>query len=180
MKNHILVKRYTQGLVGALKDESEYAAVSRELAEFRELVSAHSVLKATLDNPFVAARKKVQVIKDVLTKSGFTGKTSRFILLLVDHKRLDLLGDMLDSLPVLWNERHSVTTFEVSSVVALADAQRKKLKAELERLEGRPVYLRYSIDPGLVAGFSLQKGNIIYDASLRGHLDRIKQKISEG
>jgi F-type H+-transporting ATPase subunit delta len=180
MKNRILVKRYTQGLVGALKDEPEYAAISRELAEFQKLVSGHGALKATLDNPFVDARKKAQVIRDVLTKSGFTDKASRFLLLLFEHKRLGLLGDVLDSLPVLWNESHCVTTFEVSSAVALADAQRKKLKAELQRLEGRPVFLRYSIDPGLVAGFSLQKGNIIYDASLRGHLERIKQKISEG
>ncbi len=180
MKSRLLVKRYTQGLVGALKDEPEYAAVSRELAEFRELASGHGDLKAVLDNPFVNARKKTQVISDVLAGSGFTGKTSRFILLLLDHKRVDLLGDVLESLPVVWNERRGVATFEVSSVVALAEAQKDRLKEELERLEGRPVYLRYSIDPGLVAGFSLRKGNIIYDVSLRGHLERIKHKISEG
>jgi F0F1-type ATP synthase delta subunit len=73
-----------------------------------------------------------------------------------------------------------VATFEVSSVVPLADSQKQRLQAELERLEGRPVFLRYSIDPALVAGFALQKGNVIYDASLRGHLAKIKQTISEG
>jgi len=180
MKNLILVKRYAQGLVGALKDEPEFIAVSREVAEFRELVSAHGALRGTLASPFVAARKKAQVIRDVLARSGFTDKTSRFILLLLDHKRLDLLGDVLETLPVLWNERRGVATFEVSSVVTLAEAQKRRLKAELERLEGGPVFLRYSIDPGLVAGFSLQRGNVIYDASLRGHLAKIKQRISEG
>lgn len=180
MKNPILVKRYTQGLVAALKDEPEFIAVSREVAEFRELVSAHGALRGTLASPFVAARKKAQVIRDVLARSGFTDKTSRFILLLLDHKRLDLLGDVLETLPVLWNERRGVATFEVSSVVTLAEAQKRRLKAELERLEGGPVFLRYSIDPGLVAGFSLQRGNVIYDASLRGHLAKIKQRISEG
>jgi F-type H+-transporting ATPase subunit delta len=180
MKSRILVKRYTQGLVGALKDEPEYAAVSRELTEFRELVSGHGALRATLENPFVDARKKSEVIQDVLAGSGFTDKTSRFILLLLDHKRLGILGDVLGSLPVVWNESRDVATFEVSSVVPLAEDQKDRLKEELARLEGRPVYLRFSIDPGLVAGFSLRKGNIIYDASLRGHLERIRQKISEG
>jgi F-type H+-transporting ATPase subunit delta len=180
MKNPILVKRYTQGLAAALKDETEYATVIRELAEFRDLASGHGALKATLENPFVDARKKVQIIEEVLAGSGFADKTSRFILLLLDHKRLAFLGDVLEGLPVVWNERRGVATFEVSSVVALAETQKVRLRAELERLEGRPVHLRYSIDPGLVAGFSLRKGNIIYDASLRGHLERIKQKISEG
>ena len=180
MKNLILVKRYTQGLVGALQDEREFNAVHRELAEFRELISTHGALKGTLASPFVAARRKTRVIKEVLAVSDYMGKTSRFVLLLFGHNRLDLLGDILEALPVLWNERRGVATFEVSSVVILADAQMKRLKAELERLEGGPVFLRYSIDPGLVAGFSLQRGNVIYDASLRGHLAKIKERISEG
>jgi len=180
MESPILVKRYTQGLAGALKDETEFIAVSRELAEFQGLLSSHGVLKGTLASPFVAARKKVQVIRDVLARSGFTDKTSRFILLLLEHRRLDLLGDVLETLPVVWNERRGVATFEVSSVVPLADSQKQRLQAELERLEGRPVFLRYSIDPALVAGFALQKGNVIYDASLKGHLTKIKESISEG
>ena len=180
MKSPILVKRYTQGLAGALKDESEFIGISRELAGMQELLSGHGVLNETLASPFVAARKKAQVIKDVLAQSGFTAKTSRFILLLLEHSRLDLLGDILEALPVIWNERRGVATFEVSSVVALGDSQKQRLQAELERLEGRPVFLRYSIDPALVAGFALQKGNVIYDASFRGHLAKIKQAISEG
>jgi len=180
MKNLILVKRYTQGLVGALQDEPEFIAVHRELTRFRELVSTHGALKGALASPFVATRKKTQVIKDVLAVSGFRDKTSRIVLLLLGHNRLSLLGDILEALPVLWNERRGVATFEVSSVVTLADAQKKRLKAELERLEDRPVFLRYSIDPGLVAGFSLQRGNVIYDASLKGHLAKIKERISEG
>lgn len=180
MEKLILAKRYTQGLVGALKDEPEFLAVSRELAEFCELLSTHGALKDSLASPFVAARKKAQVIKDVLAHSGVTDKTSRFVHLLLEHNRLGLLEDILEALPALWNERRGVATIEVSSVVALADAQKKRLQAELERLEGRPVSLRFSIDRGLLAGFSLKKGNLIYDASLKGQLARIKERISEG
>jgi F-type H+-transporting ATPase subunit delta len=180
MKSPILVKRYAQGLAGALEDEDEFSKVSRELAEFQELLSAHGVLPETLASPFVAARKKARVISDVLARSGFTAKTSRLILLLLEHNRLEILGDILEALPVIWNERRGVATFEVRSVIALAVSQKQRLQAELERLEGRPVFLRYSIDPALIAGFALQKGNVIYDASLRGHLAKIKQTISEG
>ena len=180
MKNLILVKRYTQGLVGALRDEPEFISVHRELGRFQELVSTHGVLKDTLASPFVAARRKTQVIRDILAAAGFSDKTSRFILLLLGHNRLDLLGDIQEEFPVLWNERHGVATFEVSSVVALAETQKRRLVSALERLENRPVFLRYSIDPGLVAGFSLKIGNVVYDGSLRGHLAKIKERISKG
>jgi len=180
MKNRILVKRYTQGLVGALQDEPDFISVQRELRKFQELISTHGVLKDALANPFVAARRKVQVIRDILAAAGFSGKTSRFVLLLFGHSRLGLLGEVLEELPVLWNERRGVATFEVSSVVALVEAQKLRLAAALERMENRPVFLRYSIDPGLVAGFSLKKGNVVYDGSLKGHLAKIKERISEG
>ncbi len=180
MKNPILVKRYAQGLAGALKDEPEFIAAGRELAAFQQLLSTHGVLKETLASPFVAARKKAEAIREILAQSGFSDKTSRLVLLLLEHHRLDLLGEILEELPAIWNERRDVTTFEVSSVVALAAGQKRRLQAELERLEGRPVFLRYSTDPRLLAGFSLKKGNVIYDASLRGYLAKIKERISEG
>jgi F-type H+-transporting ATPase subunit delta len=176
----ILVKRYAQGLAGALGDDAEFAAVSRELAEFQERISSHAALKEILASPFVAARKKKRVIQDILAALDFQEKTKRLVLLLLEHGRLDLLGDILEELPALWNERRGVATFEVNSVVSLGEGQKKKLREKLERLEGRPVFLRYSIDPGLVAGLSLKKGNLIYDASVRGNLAKIKERISEG
>ena len=180
MKKLILVKRYTQGLAGSLGDDAEFTAVSRELTEFRDKISGHAELKKILASPFVAVRKKTQVIQSILAGSGYAKKTRRFLLLLLENDRLGLLEDILEALPALWHESRGVTTFEVSSVVSLGDGQKKELTEKLERLEGRPVFLRFSINPGLVAGLSLRKGNLIYDASVKGHLTRIKARISEG
>lgn len=180
MKKLILVKRYAQGLVGTLRDESEFAAISRELSEFSERVSGHAGLKGLLASPFVGVRKKGQVIQSILAVSGFAEKTQRFLLLLLENDRLEILEAILETLPVVWYESRGVTTFEVSSVVALGGAQKKELQNRLERLEGRPVFLRFSIDPALVAGLSLRKGNLVYDASVKGHLAKIKERIAEG
>jgi len=180
MRSQILAKRYTQGLVNALRDEEEFASIGRELAGFSMLLSARQDLAEVLASPFVAAKKKNQIIKDILAVSSYSEKTTRFICLLLDHNRLHLLGDILRAFPVFWNERNGVSTFEVSSVVSLTKAQKEKLKVQLERVEKRPVSLHYKIEPGLVAGISLKKGNVIYDASIRGHLFKLKEKISEG
>jgi F-type H+-transporting ATPase subunit delta len=180
MRNQILVRRYTQGLASALGEEKEYLAVSRELAEFSTLLQARRDLADVLASPFIAIKKKQRIIMDILAASSFSEKTKRFIGLLFEHNRLPLLGDILQAIPVFWNERRGVSTFEASSVVALTVAQKSKLKAQLERLEKRPVDVTYTIEPGLVAGISLKKGNIVYDASIRGHLSKLKEKISEG
>jgi F0F1-type ATP synthase delta subunit len=53
------------------------------------------------------------------------------------------------------------------------------LANKLEKMEKRPVSLKYRIDPDLIGGVSIRQGNIIYDASLRGALTKLQEKILE-
>jgi F-type H+-transporting ATPase subunit delta len=180
MKNPTLVKRYAKGLIGALHQDSEYAAVYAELSAIGGLLETSRELSKILVSPFVPKKKKDQIIKNVLSTSPSSEKTARFLDLLLAHNRLDILAEVLRAVPLLWKERQGVQTFEVSSAFSLTDQQRERLRAELERLEGKPVFLDYRIDPGLVGGLSLRKGNVIYDASVQGRLAKLKEKMIEG
>ncbi len=180
MPDQILVRRYARGLVGALAEEPEFAAVLQELSAFCRLLQTNRELAAVLENPFVAKKKKDKIIKDILAASPPGGKTMRFLGVLIEHNRLGLLDDILLAVPELWRERQGVQTFEVSSTVPLSAAQTERLRRELERLEQRPVFLEFRIDPALVGGLSVRKGNTIYDASVQGRLDKLKEKMMEG
>lgn len=180
MKSQILVKRYAQGLANALKDEGEYRTVEKELNAFSRALSSHEKLGSLMESPFLGHKKKRQIVEGILTSSSASEKSSRFLLLLLDHGRLHLLDDILDALPVLWNEKKGIVTFEVNSVVSLSEEQKETLSKQLERLEKKPVSLRYKIEPDLLAGLSLKKGNVVYDVSFKGQLARIKEKITEG
>jgi len=68
----------------------------------------------------------------------------------------------------------------VASAVPLSEAQKKRLAAELERLEKAPVRLTFRLDASVLAGLSVRKGNLVYDASLKGSLDRLRAQILEG
>ncbi len=180
MRSHILVKRYAQGLVGALRDQPEFDQVCRELRRFQELATGHKEFRELLASPFIPAKTKGRIVRDILAAASFSEKTSRFLLLLQEHNRIGLVEPILQALPVIWNERRGMATYEVHSVVSLSESQKRRLQEELERLEGRPVHLHFQVDPGIVAGLRLKKGHIIYDASVYGHLERIREKIIEG
>jgi F-type H+-transporting ATPase subunit delta len=180
MKTHLLIRRYTQGLVEALKDEKEFLTLSRELTDFAELLLSHKQLLEALSNPFFSNDKKIQIIKDILAKKKFSQKTSRFILVLAENNRLELLPEILKLLPSWWNEKKGVFMYEVFSAVPLKEVQKKELEKKLESLEKGPVFLKYSVDPELIGGLSIRKGNLVYDISLRGSLSRMKEEIIEG
>ncbi len=180
MKTQSLIRRYTQGLVEALKDEKEFLTLSRELSDFAELLLSHKQLAEALAYPFFSNDKKIQIIKDILAKKKFSQKMSRFVLVLAENNRLELLPEILELLPSRWNEKKGIFTIEVFSAVPLKEVQKKELEKKLESLEKGPVFLKYSIDPELIGGLCLRKGNLVYDISLRGSLSKMKEEIIEG
>jgi F-type H+-transporting ATPase subunit delta len=180
MKNQILVNKYAQGLVQAVKDESEFAAVLADLHTFLDLHATHAGLRNALASPFIEASKKARLLAAVLAVSKASGKTVRLLGLLLEHGRLDLAGDITAVLPEAWNERRGVLTFEVTSVIPLTDTQKNRLQETLEAVEKKPVSLVYGIDPGIVGGLALKRGHIVYDASIQGNLDRMKKQIQQG
>ena len=180
MKNQVLVKKYAQGLVQAVRDEAEYETVRAEVGAFHGLFSSREDLRHALLSPFVGAPKKARILGDVLAASRAGGKTTRLLQLLLEHKRLDILGDLLALLPEAWNEKRGILTFEVTSVVALTDKQRSRLRQALEAAEANPVDLVFRTDPAILGGLTLKRGHIVYDVSIEGQLNQLKEQILQG
>ncbi len=180
MKNLVLVKKYAQGLAQALESEEEFAAVLAGLRAFRDLLAGRADLRSALTSPFVPAEKRAAILAEVLRAAKTAPKAGRFLGLLLEHKRFDLLGEAIDALPETWNEHRGILTFEVSSVVPLSEAQKEKLRRELAALTKKPVTLVFKLDGGIVGGLSIRRGNIVYDASVEGNLEKVKEQIRQG
>ena len=180
MKTQVLTRRYAQGLINSIKNQDEFEFLSSELQEFSQFLFKEKKMLGVLTSAFLPAEKKIDITTQVLEKTSLTKKSRRFILLLVENNRLLLLEEVIKLLPLIWNEGHGISTFEVHSVVPLQQAQKQRLEKKLSLLEQRPVSLDYMIDPSLIGGLSIRKGNIVYDVSLLGDLERLRQKIYQG
>jgi F-type H+-transporting ATPase subunit delta len=179
MKHRVLVKRYCQGLINTIGDEDEFSSIHRELGHFLGILESREELKKALQSPFLPLTKKKILTDELLETLSYSPKTSRFISLCVENDRLEFFSDILDFLPEHWNTERGISTFEVSSVVPLSESQKERLKEKLGLLEQKPVFLKYKTDPSLVGGLSIKRGNIVYDVSIRGNLDRLKENIIE-
>jgi len=67
---------------------------------------------------------------------------------------------------------------EISSARPLSEDGKRELESQLERLTGKKVRAHYSSDPELLGGVVVRVGSTIYDGSVRGQLEKMKQELS--
>lgn len=180
MINSALVRRYLRGLINSISDKDEFKVISTQLLDFQEFLSGQKELEQVLFKSVLQTSRKRAIGEEILRKKDYLPKVQRFLLLLIENSRLELLPDLLEHLPEMWNTEQNISSFEISSVISLSESQKKDLAAKLENLEKRSVFLKYKIDPDLIGGLSIRQGNIVYDVSLRGALTKLQEKILEG
>lgn len=179
MKASALVKRYAHGLVAACREEDEFKSILAELKEISQLFQSHRELKWVIENPFIPRTKKKKVVEEIIDRLKPLPKVERFLLLINDHERLNFLKEIVDYLPYAWLEKQGVAIFEVRSAVPLEKEEVEAIRKNLAALEATPVHLDLIVDPAILAGLQIRKGNVVYDASIKGQLNKIREILSE-
>jgi F-type H+-transporting ATPase subunit delta len=153
------------------------------LDQLRSLAGAFTLsrdLRAIWESPAVPAVQKLSLLDAVAAKTGVTTRQLRnFVALLIDQGRINLLPELVEQLESELNSRSGRVHAEIVSARELVEGQRVALLAELGRLTGKAILPRYAIDASLIGGVKVRVGSTIYDGSVRGQLQRIRQQLIE-
>jgi len=71
-----------------------------------------------------------------------------------------------------------VAEAEIFSPTALSEARKKELTQVLERLTGKRVEAKFSLDAHLLGGAMVRVGDTIYDGSLRKRLNALREQLA--
>jgi F-type H+-transporting ATPase subunit delta len=153
--------------------------VLRELYGMEALLRQSDPLRRVLGNPSIPGERKRAVLDAISAKLGTTRQVRNFIAVLIDHKRLPLFSEILKQLEQELNERHGLADAKVSSARQLTDPEKKTLEAEITKLTGKKVRARYEQDETLLGGAIVQVGSTIYDGSVKGQLEKIREQLVE-
>ncbi|HUO78981.1 MAG TPA: F0F1 ATP synthase subunit delta [Steroidobacteraceae bacterium] len=165
----------------------EHAHESQSLAAWSQLLAAGAAVAATpgadalFGNPRVSAAELIELVAGVATESGAAvGADGRnFLGVLAHEHRLALLPEIAAQFEARRAEVENQLDVEITSAVALTDAQRAAFRAALGKRFGRNVRLAEQVDPTLVGGAVVRAGDMVIDGSLRGRLARLEQQISQ-
>jgi F-type H+-transporting ATPase subunit delta len=150
---------------------SELRAIASLLAESKEL-------RRVWENPAVPAEQKRKLLDAIAARDGITKQVRNLIAVLIDHRRTHYLQPILQQLEKELDARLGFVEAEISSARELADAEKQDFVAQVAKLTGKKVRAHYTRDASLLGGAVLRLGSTIYDGSVKGQLERMKEAIS--
>jgi F-type H+-transporting ATPase subunit delta len=151
-----------------------------ELQSMEALLGESDQLRRVLENPSIPGEQKRAVIDAVVQKLGASRHVRNFVAVITDHRRLPLFAEIVKRVEIELNDRLGFAEAQVSSARPLSDSEKQLLEAEIAKLSGKRVQARYRQDPALLGGAVVQIGSTIYDGSVNGQLDRIREQLVEG
>jgi F-type H+-transporting ATPase subunit delta len=171
--------RYARALVDAVLDsKADSALVPRQIEQFENLLHQSGDLKNVLLSPAVSGTRKRAVVERFAGMMSLERIVRNFLFVLINHRRIDLLGEIRQAYEVVLDERLGILRSEVKSAQPLTDEQRNKVQGELSRIAGQQVRCDYKVEEKLLGGVTAKVGSTVYDGSVRAQLETMRQRLS--
>lgn len=154
---------------------------NRATAELRTIASllGESIeLRRVWENPGVPAEQKRALLNLIAKRGGISDPARNLVAVLIDHRRIHFLESIIQQLQKELDTRLGFAEAEISSVRDLSDNEKRALEAQVEKLTGKKVRAQYQRDASLLGGAVVRIDSTIYDGSVKGQLERIKEAIS--
>ena len=154
---------------------------ARSIAGLRRITSllGESVeLRRVWENPAVPAEQKRRLLDAIVQREGIDKPVRNLVAVLIDHRRVPFLARIVEQLEKELDARMGFAEAQISSARELSDTEKRGLEAQVEKTTGKKVRAHYGLDASLLGGAVVRVGSTIYDGSVKGQLERIKEAIS--
>ncbi len=173
------VSRYAQAFADVVTARRMDANKSMdELDAMQAIVSSSPELRTIWENPSVAAEQKLSLLDAIAKRAGLSREARNLIAVLIDHRRIGALGEIVEQCRREINQRLGIADAEITSSRELEAAEKRLLEAQLAQLTGKTVRAHYSQDAKLMGGAVVRVGSTIYDGSVRGQLLKLKEQLA--
>lgn len=154
---------------------------ARAVAGLRQIASLfdQSVeLRRVWENPAVPVQQKRKLLDVIVQRDGIDRQVRNLIAVLIDHRRLPFLPRIVEQLEKELDARMGFTEAQICSARELGGAEKQTIEAQIAKTTGKKVRATYGLDASLLGGAVVRIGSTIYDGSVKGQLERIKEAIS--
>jgi F-type H+-transporting ATPase subunit delta len=170
--------QYANALADVALAQGAAEPVLKQLNDFGITFADSAELRNFLFSPAVTREAKHGVIEKITARLHGSKILRNFLFIIADRQRMHMLPEIIAAFQEVVRKRQGIAEAEISSAVELKAAQKTEFKETLERLTGKRVEPKYSLEPALLGGAVVRIGDTIYDGSLRNRLNGLRARLT--
>lgn len=172
--------RYARALETVVSERDENRKDTRQqLEDFIASYAGSPQLREIMEDPSIPQEQKVKVLDALARRMGASPTVRNFLAVVTSHERLHELREMVEAYLQLSDRDSGIAEAEVTSARPLDENGRRAIEAGIAQLTGeRQVRATYREDPSLLGGAVVKVGSTVYDGSVRGQLEQMRQRLA--
>jgi len=176
-----LAAHYAQALADGVFAPNSGLTPEDAVEQFRSAQSTISnsrQLSLALLSPAVSKPRKQAVITKLSEVLGLHRLIRNFLLVIVSHRRVLELKSMRESFEEVVDQRLGWVRAEIASAHEVSAPQREEIERALGTRLGKFIRATYVVDPSLIGGVRARVASREYDATVRGKLENMRQRLA--
>ena len=171
--------RYATAFLDVVTDARlETGAIDRQLADFLATWDGSAELRAFFTNPAVPAKQKVAFLDKLNSRLGLSKQLRNLLAVLIDRGRIGNVKEVAESYRRQLQERMGIQPAEIVTARELSREERETLVAGVARLVDGQIDPIFKLDKSILGGTVVRIGSTVYDGSVRGRLERLKDQLT--
>lgn len=174
------VSIYARAMADVVVDRGlDPSRVGAELESMIGVFRESAELRRVWDSPSVVSAQKLALLDALAKKLKLSREVRNFVAVLISNRRIDAFAEIAKNAMEQINERLGIADAEIVSMRELGAEERHQLEAQVAKVTGKRLRVRYSLDQKLLGGVIVKVGSTIYDGSVRGQLQRLREQLAQ-
>jgi F-type H+-transporting ATPase subunit delta len=177
----VFVARYARAFADVVNTEKlDTAALDRQLDDFLATWDTSAELRELFVNPAVSVPQKIAVLDNMNVKLGLLKELRNLLAVLIKNDRIGDVKDVAAAYRTEMQERQGIRSVEIVTARELSEQDRTGLVDGVGKLAGAQIQASFKLDESILGGTVVRIGSTVYDGSVRGRLDRLKEALVAG
>ena len=152
--------------------------VTGELDSLATILRSSPELRTVWGSPSVSGQQKLKLIDAIAGRAALSREIRNFAAVIINNRRIHAFDEIAKQAIDQINARLGIADAEIVSARELGAEEKHELESQVTKVTGKKLRVRFALDAKLMGGALVKVGSTIYDGSVRGQLQRMKERLT--
>jgi F-type H+-transporting ATPase subunit delta len=156
------------------------AALDRQFNDFLGTWDGSADLREVFLNPAIPTTQKISILDKLNARMGLQKEMRNLLAVLIQNDRISDVHEVATAWRAEMQERMGIRQAEIVTARELNPQERAELLTGVGKLAGSRIEPTFKLDESIIGGAVVRIGSTVYDGSVRGRLERLKEALVAG